>query len=143
MDRKRSPLPILLVAAAAILLGAHLWVSRPGLDQVLPASIHEFTMELGFEGFGGAVRLPAFLPVSHSGETVLTEPHEQGPLAFSDQVTPAGRLGEWTGRPPDGQHTVTYTARVATRELRYELPSGLGFGGPLSDSLRRHLEQTD
>src|ERR1700741_434782 len=121
MDRKRYHLPIFLVAAAAILLGAHLWVSRPGLDQVLPASIHEFTMELGFEGFGGDVRLAAFLPVSDSRQTVLTETHEQGPLAFSDQVTPAGRLGEWTGRPPDGQHTVTYTARAATRHGCYQI----------------------
>lgn len=143
MDRKRYHLPILLVAAAAILLGVHISVSRPGLDQVLPASIHELTVELGFEGFGGDVRLATFLPVSDSRQTVLSESFEQGPLVLADEVTPAGRLAEWTGSPPDGQHTVRYTARLATRELRYELPAGLGFGGALSDSLRRQLEQTD
>ena len=135
-------LPILLLAAAPLLVAVHLWFSRPALDDVLPVSVHEYTVELAFEGFGGDVRLGTFLPVSDERQTVLTEDLELGALAFDDQVTAAGRVAEWTGMPPDGQHSVRYTARLSARALRYELPAGLGFGGPLSDTARRELEET-
>ncbi len=142
MDHKPHRAPILLLAAAALLLGAHLWSTRPTLDEVLPASIHEYTVELMFEGFGGEVRLGTFLPVSDERQTVITESFEQGPLGYSDEVTAAGRLAEWNGRSPEGQHRVRYSARMSTRAVRYELPAGLGFGIPLGDSLRRQLEET-
>jgi alpha-L-glutamate ligase-like protein len=143
MWRKLYRLPILLTAIAALLLGVHLWWARPTLDEVLPASIHEFTVELLFEGFGGEVRLGTYLPVSDERQTILSESFEQGPLAFSDEVGAAGRQAEWNGMPPEGQHRTVYTARVSTRAVQYELPAGLGFGTPLNDAARRQLEETE
>lgn len=134
---------MLLLGAAALLLGAHLWSTRPSLDEVLPAAVHEYTVELRFEGFGGDVRLDTYLPVSDERQSVLSESHEQGPLAFSDELTPAGRRGEWSGRPPDGEHRVRYSARVSMRAMRFDLPGGLGFGAPLNDTVRRQLEETE
>jgi len=143
MDEKPYRVPVLLLAAAPVLLAAHLWSARPTLDEVLPASIYEYVVELGFEGFGGDVRLATYLPVSDERQTVIAENFELGALAFDDQATPEGRLAEWNGRPPDGLHSVRYTAQLSTRAVRYELPSGLGFGAPLNDSARRQLEETD
>ncbi len=143
MDTRPHRAPILLLAASASLLAAHLWVARPALDAVLPTSIHEYNLDLLYEGFGGDVRLGTFLPVSDERQTIIAESFEQEPLAFSDEATPAGRRGEWTGRPPDGQHVVRYSARISTREIRYELPAGLGFGAPLGDAARHQLEETE
>ncbi len=142
MDAKPHRAPILLLAVAMLLLGVHLWSARPALDAVLPASIHEFTVELMFEGFGGEVRLGTFLPVGDERQTIIEESFKQGLLAYSDEVTAAGRRAEWNGQLPDGQHRVRYSARLATRALRYELPAGLGFGIPLGDAARRQLEET-
>ena len=143
MWRKPYRLPTLLTAVAALLLGVHLWWARPTLDEVLPASIHEFTVELLFEGFGGEVRLGTYLPVGDERQTILSESFEQGPLAFSDEVGAAGRQAEWNGMPPEGQHRAVYTARISTRAVQYELPAGLGFGAPLGDAARRQLEETE
>lgn len=143
MNFKAHRVPILLLAASVLLLGVHLWSARPTLDDVLPVSIHEFTVELKFEGFGGEVRLGTYLPVADERQTILSESFEQGPLAFSDEVTAAGRFAEWNGMPPEGQHRVLYSARLATRAVQYELPAGLGFGAPLGDSGRRQLEETE
>ncbi len=135
-------LPVFLLAAAALLLGAHLWLARPSLDQVLPASLHEYEVELSFEGFGGEVRLATYLPTSDDRQTVISESFAQGPLSFADETAASGRLAQWSGSPPDGQHRVRYGARLSMRAMRYELPAGLGFGTPLPDSARRHLEET-
>ncbi len=143
MNLKAQRLPILLLAAAVLLLGVHWWLARPTLDEVLPASIHEFTVELMFEGFGGEVRLGTFLPVGDERQTIIAESFEQGPLAFTDEVAATGRFAEWNGMPPEGQHRVLYSARLSTRAVRYELPAGIGFGAPLSDSARRQLEETE
>ncbi|MGQ0428445.1 MAG: sugar-transfer associated ATP-grasp domain-containing protein [Gammaproteobacteria bacterium] len=142
MNAKSWPIPILLLAAAALLLGGHLRLARPALDQVLPVSLHEYEVELSFEGFGGEVRLATFLPAGDERQTVIAESFEQGPLSFSDEATAAGRQAQWSGRPPDGQHRLRYGARLSMRAMEYELPSGLGFGTPLPDATRRHLEET-
>lgn len=134
--------PVLLLGASVLLLAAHLWYTRPALDEVLPASVRDFTVELMFEGFGGEVRLGSFLPVSDERQTVIAESFEQDPLTFADEVTPAGRRAEWSGSPPPGQYLVRYQARIASRETRFELPAGLGFGMPLPDPARRQLEET-
>jgi alpha-L-glutamate ligase-like protein len=142
MEIRAHRTPMLLLAAALLLLVGHLWYVRPGLDRVLPASVHEFTLEMTFEGFGGEVRLGTFLPVSDERQTILSESFEQDPLVFSDESTPAGRLAEWAGSPPEGRYLVRYTARISSRALRFELPAGLGFGAPLTDAARRQLEET-
>lgn len=143
MHEKPYRLPLVLLAAAPLLLAAHLWSARPTLDDVLPTTIHEYVVELGFEGFGGDVRLATYLPVSDERQTVVAENFEPGPLAYSDQATPEGRIAEWTGKPPEGSHSVRYTAQLATRAVRYELPPNLGFGAPLNDAARRQLEETE
>ena len=143
MNLKPYRLPILLLVAAPLLLALHLWSVRPTLDEVLPASVHEYTVELAFEGFGGDVQLSTYLPVTDERQTVISEDFDLGALAFDDQVTADGRLAEWNGKPPEGQHLVRYTAQLSTRALRYELPAGLGFGGSPSDVARRALEETD
>lgn len=136
-------LPALLLAAGLVLAAAHLVLTRPALDDVLPASIYEYEVELGFEGFGGDVRLATYLPASEERQTVLEENFTSGALALDDRATHAGRFGEWTGRPPEGLHSVRYTAQISTRAVRYEIPAGLGFGAPLGDSLKSHLEETE
>ena len=143
MHEKPYRLPVLLLVVAPALLAAHWWSARPTLDEVLPISIHEYVVELGFEGFGGDVRLATYLPVSDERQTVIAESFELGALVLDDQMTPEGRLAEWTGRPPEGTQSVRYTAQLSTRAVRYELPTGLGFGGALNDTARRQLEETD
>jgi alpha-L-glutamate ligase-like protein len=142
MDARSSRLPILLLAAAALLLGVHLWLARPTLEQVLPASLYAFELEMGFEGFGDEVRLATFLPASDERQVIVTESLEQGPLAYTGEVTAAGRQAEWNGRPPEGQHRIRYAAELSLRAMRYELTAGLGFGVPLPESALRHLEET-
>lgn len=136
-------LPGLLLATGLGLVALHLWMTRPTLDEVLPAPIYEYEIELGFEGFGGDVRVATYLPAGNERQTVLEEKLESGGLSFDDRSTPAGRQAQWSGRPPEGLRSVRYTAQVATRAVRYELPPGLGFGAPLGESARRHLEETD
>lgn len=46
MNLRPYRLPILLLVAAPLLLAVHLWTVRPTLDDVLPASVHEYTVEL-------------------------------------------------------------------------------------------------
>lgn len=143
--RQRSPylLPTALLGASVALLIAHLWIARPELDEVLPAPIYEYEVELGFEGFGGDVRLTTYLPTGNERQTVQQEHFESAALTFTERATPSGRLGEWNGQPPNGLQSVRYTAQVATRGVRYEIPPGLGFGAPLSESARIYLEETE
>jgi len=143
MMRSTYRLPALLVVVTAVLLAAHLWWARPALDEVLPASITEYTVELRFESFGGEVRLNTYLPAGNERQTLLAESFEADPLAYDETITAAGRVAQWSGRPPDGTHLVRYSARLATRAMRYELPPGLGFGLPQGDAARRQLEQTE
>lgn len=133
----------LLALAAPALVAVHWWAARPTLDDVLPASIYEYAVELGFEGFGGDVRVATYLPAGDERQTVVAEHFDLGALTFDDQTTPDGRLAEWSGQPPEGLHAVRYTAQISTRALRYEVPAGLGFGAPLSDAIRRELEETE
>ncbi|MFZ2507372.1 MAG: 7TM domain-containing protein, partial [Steroidobacteraceae bacterium] len=132
----------MLLAATALLLAVHLWWARPTLDDVLPSSVTEYTLELRFESFGGELRLDTYLPAANERQTILSEGFEQDPLSYDEEVTAAGRHAEWSGRPPEGPHVVRYHARLATRALQYELPAGLGFGAPQSDAARRQLEET-
>jgi alpha-L-glutamate ligase-like protein len=135
-------LPLLLLAAAALLLGAHLWIARPTLEQVLPASRHALEIEMSFEGFGDEVRLATFLPTADERQAIVSESVEPGPLSYASEVTAAGRRAEWTGRPPEGPHRIRYAAELSLRAQRFELPAGLGFGAPLPEAARRHLEET-
>lgn len=143
LEKRPYRVPALLLAAVPVLIGVHAWLAPPTLDDVLPASIYEYQVELGFEGFGEAVRVATYLPASDERQTVIAESFDLGALAFDDQTNAEGRLGEWNGRPPEGLHTVRYTAQLATRAVRYELPSDLGFGAPLTDAARRELEETE
>lgn len=136
-------LPPLLVALGLGLLAIHLWIARPTLASILPASVYEYEVQLGFEGFGGNVRLAMFLPADDERQSVLEEHLESGGLAFGERSTPAGRLGEWEGEPPQGSRTVRYSAQVTTRPVRYEIPPGLGFGASGSEALRRYLDETE
>jgi transglutaminase-like putative cysteine protease len=136
-------LPAALLVSAAVLLAAHLWATRPALDEVLPSAVYEYEVELTFEGFGEDVRLATYLPTSDERQTVIEERLEPGLLAFDERATLAGRLGEWNGKPPEGAHSVRYFGRLSLRAVRFELPSGLGFGAPLTDWARGHLEETE
>lgn len=134
---------LLLLSAGLALLVAHIWTTRPSVDEVLPDTIFEYRVELGFEGFGEDVRLATYLPASDDRQAVLEENFESGTLVFDDQTTTAGRLAEWTGRPPEGLQSLRYSAKLSAHAVRYELPAGLGFGAPLTDSMRAHIEETD
>lgn len=136
-------LPGLLLATGLGLVALHLWLTQPTLDEVLPAPIYEYEVELGFEGFGGDVRIATYLPAGNERQAVLEETLESGGLSFDDRSEATGRLAQWSGRPPEGLRSVRYTAQVAVRAVRYELAPGLGFGAPLGESTRRHLEETD
>ena len=136
-------LPTLLLATGLALVAAHLWLARPALDEVLPATIYEYGVDVAFEGFGGDVEVNAFLPVSTDRQIVLQEQIESGALAFDDRNTPAGRVGTWRGNPPEGLRSLGYSARLSTRGVRYEIPPGLGFGVPLDEPARQHLEETE
>lgn len=136
-------LPLLLLAAGLALVLAHVWLARPTLDEVLPASVYEFGLDLGFEGFGGELEVSTFLPASADRQVVLQEEFASAPLAFDDRSSAAGRIGTWRGQPPEGLHSLAYTAQLSTRAVRYEVPAGLGFGAPLDDQTRQHLEETE
>ncbi len=142
MGASSSRLPLLLLAAALLLLGAHLGFARPTLDQVLPSSLYAYELEMSFEGFGDELRLATFLPASDERQSIVRESLEPGPLSQVSDVSAAGRQSEWSGRPPEGQHRIRYASELSLRAMRYELPAGLGFGVPLPESARRHLEET-
>lgn len=136
----------LSAALAAIglgLTGLHLWMARPTLDEVLPAPVYEYAVELGFEAFGNDVRLSMYAPSGNERQTVIEERFESAGLSVEDERTPAGRLVRWAGRPAEGPRSTRYTAQVAARAVRYELPSGLGFGAPLAENAKEHLDETD
>jgi alpha-L-glutamate ligase-like protein len=135
--------PILLLVAAPLLLALHLWSVRPTLDEILPASVHEYIVDLEFEGFGSDIRLGTYLPLTDERQTVIKEEFELGALSFDDQVTANGRLAEWNGKPPEGEHLVRYTAQISTRAVSYVLPAGLGFDGAPVDAAGHELEETD
>lgn len=133
-------LPAVLLLAGLGLLAGHLLVFRPALDDVLPASVYEYQVEISFESFGGDLRIATFLPVTGERQTIVEETVESGALSFDDRVSDAGRVAEWSGAPPDG--LVRYTAQIATRAVRFEVAPGLGFGAPLNPTLQPYLQET-
>ncbi len=78
-------LPALLLASGLALLATHLWFTRPSLDDVLPAPVYEYNVDLGFEGFGGDVRLAMFLPDSDERQALLEEQFDSATLPFEDR----------------------------------------------------------
>ncbi len=140
--RRLLALPSLAIGAGIVLLAVHLYHLQPELDDLLPSTVHEYRLDMSFEGFGGDVGVFTYLPGNDERQRVLEEHIESGTLLYGEQADDAGRKAGWKGPDIEGPRTISYSALISAQGVRYEIPAGLKPTPSTDDALAPYLAET-
>ncbi len=122
-----SILPVIvgLLAIAAAVVAAKVWVLGYSLTDVLPKRRYEVVLHGTLDGNGGEVRVRTFLPASDARQVIGDEQNESAGLAFTSESVDGNRVATWQGTDVGGGRSLTYRFTALPAEVRFEMDPGL------------------
>ena len=133
---------VILLATGGLLLVLHLLYSPPPFEQLLPATVYRFKVNMTFEKPDSEVSISTYLPVNDERQSVINETLSSASLLFSQQETPAGMIGHWEGDNLRGIQEVSYSADLVMQAIHYDISPDLPIQQHYDKKFDHYLQET-
>ncbi len=143
IDRK-----VIFVIAALLLITTgivtvRLYLIDFDLDYIMPKRVYTVNIVQSFNGHGGPVELNVFVPENDHRQRILEIDDQSRDLTLESFEEKQNRRARWRIDAVTGERQITYTLRLSTKAVRYDIDDTLTISDVMHQGGKAYLAATD